>query len=68
MSNSTPFFRTRSAAAAAQLLELWTQGRCVLDQNEVEFYLHILSSLDMAVADMYDRLFVNESRKVSRET
>jgi len=50
---------SRSVAAAAQLLELWVQGRCRLNRIEVEHYLSLLSSLDMGVADKYDAVFVN---------
>jgi len=51
--------RTHSVAAAAQLLELWVEGRAVLDRPAVEQCLSILQGLDMAVADKYDELFVN---------
>jgi len=50
----------RSVAAAAQLLELWVEGRAVLDRAAVEQCLSMLQGLDMAVADKYDALFVNE--------
>lgn len=58
--STTPNPRTRSVAGAAQLLELWTTGRCVLNRAEVEHYVYMLQKLDMAVADMYDEHFVNE--------
>jgi len=48
-----------SVAAAAQLLELWLQGRALLDRDAVEQCLSILSELDMAVGLKYDELFVN---------
>lgn len=64
--HTSPFWKTRSVAAAAQLLELWVQRRCRLNRNEVEHYLHLLSELDMAVGDRYDEVFVNSN--VSRET
>jgi len=64
--HTSPNLRSRSVAAAAQLLELWVQGRCRLNQIEVEHYLHLLSELDMGVADKYDSVFVNGN--VSRET
>lgn len=57
--HTSPNPRTRSVAAAAQLLELWVQGRCRLNQAEVEYYVHRLQVLDMGVADKYDALFVN---------
>jgi len=50
----------RSVAAAAQLLELWVQGRCVLDRPQVDECLLLLFELDRDVADKYDELFVNE--------
>jgi len=51
--------RFRSVGSVAVLLELWSQGRCVLDKNEVEYLLSRMQSLDMAVANRYDELFVN---------
>lgn len=52
--------RPHSVAAAAQLLELWTTGRAVLNQDEVEHCLYVLQGLDMAVATLYDQLFMKE--------
>lgn len=64
--HTSPHRFSRSVAASAQLLELWVQGRCRLNRDEVEHYLHLLSRLDMAVGDKYDAVFVNSD--VSRET
>jgi len=64
--HTSPNHVSRSVAASAQLLELWVQGRCRLNVNEVEHYLHMLQGLDMAVADKYDAVFVNSN--VPRET
>jgi len=50
----------RSAAACAQLLELWVNGHCVFDQSQVDHCLHVLRQLDEQVADQYDAVFVNE--------
>jgi len=49
-----------SVAAAAQLLQLWVQGRAVLDQVAVDECLQLLSVLDSDVADKYDALYVTE--------
>jgi len=50
----------RSPAAAAQLLELWVQGRVVLDRTTVDESLFWLRELDSRIADKYDALYVTE--------
>jgi len=49
--------RFRSIGSVAVLLELWTQGRCVLDQLEVEYLLSRMSELDVAIEARYRRLY-----------
>jgi len=48
-----PNFRTRSVAAAAQLLELWEQGRLVLEQDEARHYVLMVSNLDSLSRECY---------------
>jgi len=45
--------RTRSVAACAQLLELWEQGRVVLEQDEARYYVLMLSELDALSRECY---------------
>jgi len=49
--------RFRSIGSVAVLLELWTQGRVVLDQSQVEYCLSRMQSLDMAVEELYSTLY-----------
>lgn len=51
----------RSAAACAQLLELWVNGHFLADRATVEHCVFQLQQLDAQVADKYDCMFVNES-------
>jgi len=50
----------RSPAAAAQLLELWVQGRVILDRTTVDESLFLLRQLDSRIAYKYDAVYVTE--------
>jgi len=57
--SETSRLRPHSVAAAAQLLQLWVQGRAHLERVDVDDCLQLLSQLDEQVADKYDSVFVN---------
>lgn len=61
--HETGRLRPHSPAAAAQLLELWVQGRARLGRMDVDDCLQILQDLDAQVADKYDAVYVNVSRE-----
>jgi len=48
-----PNLLTRSVAGAAQLLELWESGRCVLEPHEVRHYVSMLQNLDDVSRECY---------------
>jgi len=54
---SSSAMRFRSIGSVAVLLELWTQGRVVLDQLEVEYLLSRMSELDVAIEARYRSLY-----------
>jgi len=47
----------RSAAAAAQLLELWVYGRVLLERSTVDKCLLLLFELDRAAGDKYHDVY-----------
>jgi len=49
--------RFRSIGSVAIVLEMWTQGRIVLNRAQVEYYMHRMQSLDMDVSDYYAELY-----------